>query len=286
MDLQTFDSRRRTVRTRGGELSYVSAGEGRTALFIHGLGTNGYIWQNVLEQLSGERRCIAVDFPGHGRSPARADGEASLPAFAESIEDFCEALGLDEIDLVTNDTGGAVGQIFVSRHPQRIASLVLTNCEAHDNLPNEAFRQTVNLARQGQLAPMASRMLDDLGASRSSGRGIGANFEHPERLSDEEIRAFLEPVAGSAAAIDHFQRLLASLDAADLLAAEPGLRRLTAPTLLVWGTADLHFEVKWAYWLRDAIPGAREVVEIDGGKLFFPFERAAELVPHLRKHWS
>ncbi len=58
------------------------------------------------------------------------------------------------------------------------------------------------------------------------------------------------------------------------------------PTLLVWGTADANFPVKWAYHLRDLIPGAREVIEIDGAKMFFPEERPEDLVPHLRRHWG
>jgi hypothetical protein len=39
-------------------------------------------------------------------------------------------------------------------------------------------------------------------------------------------------------------------------------------------------------WLRDTIPGATEIVEIEGAKLFFPNERAADLVPHLQRHWQ
>ena len=58
------------------------------------------------------------------------------------------------------------------------------------------------------------------------------------------------------------------------------------PTLVVWGTGDVFFDVKFAYWFRDTIPGVTEVVELDGAKLFFPDERAAELVPLLRRHWS
>jgi pimeloyl-ACP methyl ester carboxylesterase len=54
----------------------------------------------------------------------------------------------------------------------------------------------------------------------------------------------------------------------------------------VWGTGDTAFGVKWAYYLRDLIPGAREVVEVDGAKTFFPEERPDDLIPHLRRHWG
>lgn len=55
---------------------------------------------------------------------------------------------------------------------------------------------------------------------------------------------------------------------------------------IVYGTGDIFFRRKWAYWLRDAIPGATGIVEIDGGRLFFPDERATELTAALRRHWD
>jgi pimeloyl-ACP methyl ester carboxylesterase len=79
---------------------------------------------------------------------------------------------------------------------------------------------------------------------------------------------------------------MTSLRARDLLAIEPALARLQVPTLIVWGTGDKFFRLKWAYWLRDTIPGATDVVEIDGARLFFPDERATELTAALRRHWD
>jgi pimeloyl-ACP methyl ester carboxylesterase len=83
-----------------------------------------------------------------------------------------------------------------------------------------------------------------------------------------------------------FERLLVSLDPGDLKAVEPQLRALTVPTLVVWGTGDENFDVSWAYWLRDTIPGVTRVVTLDGARLFFPEERAAELVAPLEQHWA
>ncbi|MGH3205175.1 MAG: alpha/beta fold hydrolase, partial [Streptosporangiaceae bacterium] len=62
--------------------------------------------------------------------------------------------------------------------------------------------------------------------------------------------------------------------------------RLQVPTLIVWGTGDIFFRRKWAYWLRDTIPGATEVVELAGARIFFPDERATELTAALRRHWD
>jgi pimeloyl-ACP methyl ester carboxylesterase len=115
---------------------------------------------------------------------------------------------------------------------------------------------------------------------------FGSGYEHPEALSEELVGAFLQPLFGSAESARQFQRWMASSNPRDLLAAEPALRQLRVPTLVVWGTDDVFFPRHWAYWLKDTIPGVTEVVELEGARLFFPDERADELVFHLRRHWA
>ena len=271
----------RTVPTRSGEMACVDVGEGRVALFVHGIATSGHLWRNVIGELEGERRCIAIDLPLHGATPPRDD--YSLPALAESIEDFCDALGLTGVDLIANDTGGAVAQVFAARHPGRLRTLTLTNCDVHDNLPPEAFKPIVELAERGEMPATAAAIMADLEVGRAA---IAAGYEHPEKLDEETLRAYFTPVAGTPERARSFARFLTSLRAEDLVAAEPALRALTVPTLVAWGTDDTFFELDWAYRLRDTIPGVTRVVEIEGGRLFFPEERAADLVPHLRRHWD
>jgi pimeloyl-ACP methyl ester carboxylesterase len=111
-------------------------------------------------------------------------------------------------------------------------------------------------------------------------------YEDVGKLELEVLASFLEPVLGTPERAKQFERLVLSLAPDDLLAAEDALSRLTTPTLIVWGTGDTFFEPSWAYWLKDLIRGAHKVVEIDGGRLFFPDERAAELIDELRAHWQ
>jgi pimeloyl-ACP methyl ester carboxylesterase len=279
-----LDQQRRTIQTRSGEISAIDVGEGRVALFVHGLGTGALLWRNVIEHLQGERRCLAIDLPLHGRTPARADQDFSLAALAELIEEVCEALGLREVDLVANDTGGAIAQIFAARHSDRLATFTLTDCETHDNVPPAPLKSSVFLARIGVFAPLA-RLL-----ARNSGRArnmvFGSGYEHPERLSLEIVNAFLEPLFGTAHSAHLFQRWIASSNSRDLLAAEPALRQLHVPTLVAWGTNDVFFPLHWAYWLKGTIPGVTEVVELHGARLFFPDERADEFMSHLKRHWA
>ena len=282
--LAHFDRYRDEAATRTGPASYIdTGGDGPTALFVHGVGTSSYLWRHVIAQMAGERRCVAVDLPLHGRTPAAAGQDFSLTSLARFLTDFCDATGLAEIDLVANDTGGAVAQILAAREPGWLRTLTLTNCETHDNVPPRAFLPTVLLARVGLLARMGPRLLRDLPRARR--RVYGSGYQDVSRLPLEVVRAWLEPLLGTPASARQFQRWVASLHARDLLAAEPTLHRLHVPTLIVWGTGDVFFHRKWAYWLRDTIPGAAGVTEIPGAKLFFPDERATELAAALRRHW-
>jgi pimeloyl-ACP methyl ester carboxylesterase len=116
--------------------------------------------------------------------------------------------------------------------------------------------------------------------------GPAIGYQDVTSLPLEVVRAYLEPVAGTKERAREFQRWVASLHNRDLAAVEPALRQLTVPTLMVWGTGDIFFRLRHVEQLRDMIPGATGVVTVDGGRLFFPGERAADLITHLRACWA
>jgi len=284
MQLPELNEHRHTAATRSGEVSYLDIGAGPVALFVHGIASNAYLWRHVIGAVAAQRRCIAVDLPLHGQSPVTAGQDLSLAALAAGLEDFCAALGLTGIDLVANDTGGAIAQIFAARQPGRLATFTLTNCDTQNDMPPDAFKPLIELAAAGQLAPTAVAMLADLDAAAQA--SFASVYEHLDQMDRDVIRSYLEPCFGTLERARQFERLLTSLDAGDLRAVEPQLKELTVPTLMVWGTGDTFFDVSTAYWLRDTIPGATGVVTVDGARLFFPEERPMDLVPHLERHWA
>jgi pimeloyl-ACP methyl ester carboxylesterase len=283
--LDHLDRHRHEIDTRSGPASYLdTGGAGRPVLFVHGLATSGYLWRNVIDRLGGERRCVAVDLPLHGHTPPTAGRDVTLPGLARFVADFCDALDLADIDLVANDTGGAIAQVFATGRPERLHTLTLTNCETPGNFPPKALLPAILLARAGLLAPVLRWRARDLPRARR--RFYGTGYQDLSNLPEDVARLWLDRAWSTAESARRFQHLMASLRARDLRAVEPALARLRIPTLIVWGTDDAFFDRRWAYWLRDTIPGAGEVVEIDGGRLFFPDERADELTAALRRHWQ
>jgi pimeloyl-ACP methyl ester carboxylesterase len=286
MDYAEYQAARRTITTPHGDFAYVDVGEGPTVLFVHGLFVSGYMWHQVIADLRDERRCVAYNLPHHGGSQVPDDHDLSIQANAEMLEAFCEALGLDQFDLVGNDTGGAFCQALTVRRPDLVRSLTLTNCEARDVLPSQddLAQAVTNLAEQGQLAPALKAGYDDRDAARQG--PFAATYQWPERFSDDDVRGIMEPHQASLDAARKVERFILSLEAPQLEALEPQLRELQVPSLCVWGTGDSVFHIELAHWLRDTIPGCLEIVEVEGGKLFWPFERGPELTEALRRHWA
>jgi pimeloyl-ACP methyl ester carboxylesterase len=283
--MERLDKYRDQVQTKSGPASYIdTGGPGRVALFVHGLGTSSYLWRHVIDQVDGQRRCVAVDLPLHGQTPAAADQDFTLPGFARFLAEFCEGLELTDIDLVANDTGGAISQVFATGHPELLHTLTLTNCEAHNNLPPKVLLPAVWLAHMRLAARISPRLLRDVRRGRKRFYGLG--YQDIENLPEDLARFWLESQFATPELARQNQRIMTSLHARDLLAIEPALARLQVPTLIVWGTGDKFFRLKWAYWLRDTIPGATEVVELSGARIFFPDERATELTAALRRHWD
>jgi pimeloyl-ACP methyl ester carboxylesterase len=280
-----FAAQRRFVTTPSGRIGYVEHGAGPVALFVHGVLVNGHLWRHQLAELSALRRCIAVDLLAHGATEIRPNQDVSSTANAVMLRQFLDALEVETVDLVGNDSGGGIAQIFAATDPDRVRTLTLTDCDTHDNWPPEAFKPFLALSAGGGLGVALDRMLSDKAFYRSP-EALGPAYEHPEEVCDETIECYLRPHVSSAQRTRDLERFLLAFDCSHTVAIEAGLRKLEAPTLIVWGTDDIYFDVKWSHWLAATIPGTRRRAELDGARLFFPEERWEAFNGALREHWT
>lgn len=261
-------------------ISYTDVGQGPVTLFVHGVFTNGELWRNCVRLMSDHRRCISVDLPGHGHTPPQ--GEPSVWGLADAVGKVIDALGLSEIHLVGNDTGGAVSQVVLTRNPKKFATFALTNCDTEGNFPPRAFRPAVWAAKSGLL--YLSRPLVSM--PKVAKQIYRTGYQNVSAVPDNIIVDYLAPILGTTAGARFMSALLSSMTPEQLAPIRPLLGDCAVPTAIVWGTGDIFFHRHWADWLVDLIPGANEVVEIPGGRLFFPDERASELVDALQAHWE
>ena len=276
-------SANKMVQTPSGAIAYAEKGQGPVALFVHGVLLNNHLWRHQLDGLSDIRRCIAPDLLAHGGTEVAPGGDVSVTANARMLLEFLDALDIDQVDLVGNDSGGGIAQIFAANYPERVRSFTLTDCDAHDNWPPEAFKPFLAMAAAGGLRDTLNAMLNDKSIYRSPG-ALGPAYEDANTVSDADIETYLRPLLDDRKLKD-FERFLAAFDNKHTLAIEGGLKKLQAPTLIVWGTDDVYFPVEWARWLAKTIPGTKRTVELTGARIFFPEERANAFNRELRAHW-
>lgn len=173
-----FHGLRRYAKTTFGKIAYVERGSGSAALFLHGFPLNGFQWRDALQRLSPYRRCIAPDFLGMGFTQVAKEQGVGPDDQVAMLIAFLDQLNIDHVDVVANDSGGAVAQLLLVRHPRRVRTLLLTNCDTEIESPPPAMLPVIELAKQGTFVdqwlapwhadPRKARSPEGIGGIRST----------------------------------------------------------------------------------------------------------------------
>src|SRR5262245_5371748 len=183
MEARRSSEREGSVQTPSGRISYVEQGTGPVALFVHGVLLNKHLWRHQLANLSDIRRCIAPDLLAHGDTEMSPAQNVSVTANANMLRELLDAQLIDQVDLVGNDSGGGIAQIFAASFPDRVRTLTLTNCDASDNWPPEPFKPFLAMAASGGLPEALQGMLSNKEIYRSA-NALGPAYEHPDQVTD------------------------------------------------------------------------------------------------------
>jgi haloalkane dehalogenase len=272
IDAASYLRSRRFASLPMSRVAYVERGRGPAALFLHGFSLNGFQWRGAIERLHKHRRCIAPDLMGMGHTETEEGQAISPEAQARMLASLLDFLHVEAVDLVANDSGGLVAQLFLARYPQRVRTLLLTNCDVDENNPPANFLPAVALAKKGLFAErFLVPQLQDKQLARSV-KGVGLAYTYPERLSDETIEIYFRPLVTSPLRKAQVDQYTVSLGTNVLIAIREDLRRWRGKARMVWAMKDAFFEVKWAEWLNHTLPGSRGVRRVEEANLFFPEE--------------
>jgi pimeloyl-ACP methyl ester carboxylesterase len=272
----TTDASTLTVDLPQGTIRYRESGSGEPILFVHGYLVDGRLWDGTAAALRKDFRCIQPDWPmGAHRVAMNPGADLSPPGMADLIGDFLESLDLDGVTIVGNDSGGAISQVLATRRPERIARLVLTNCDTHDNFPPGPFKAMPPLAKlPGAMTAMALPFR--VGALR---RGAFALFAK-RPIDPEVIDSWMEPSATDPGVKRDTRDFTVGLNKRYTIEAAEKLASFDRPTLLAWAPEDRFFKLSYAERLAQTIPNAR-LETISDSKTFVPHdqpERLAELI--------
>jgi len=282
-----FHTARQFVRTSQGRIAYLDRGRGPTAIFLHGFPLNSFQWRGIIPQLVLARRCIAPDFLALGFTEVN-DGQSVAPhdQFAMLVE-FLDKLSISKVDIVANDSGGVVAQLFVARDPERVRTLLLTNCDTEPDSPPAAVLPAIDLAREGKFADewLVPWLADKPLARSQNGLG-GQCYANPAHPTDEAIEIYLEPLVGSPRRKTLTNGYAVALAPNSLAGIEPALKQCHVPTRIVWGMADKIFSQTSPDYLNRTLSRSRGVRRLEGAKLFFPEEMPEVIVEEATRLWG
>ena len=295
LDAKAFAASRRYVATSFGDIAWVERGGdtgiGRdaqpVALFLHGFPLNGFQWRDAIALLSPYRRCIAPDFMALGHTRPRPGQALDPDAQAAMLVAFLDALGIGAVDIVASDSGGAIAQLLMVRHPHRVRSLLLANCDTEHECPPAAMLPVIELSRQGRYADAwLGEWLRDKALARSA-EGIGGMcYADPSNPDDEAITAYFAPVLASEERKALLHAYAIALERNALAGIGQALRASRVPVRTVWGMADGIFSPQGADYLERVPGNSRGVRRLPDAKLFWPEERPGTIAEEALALWN
>ncbi|MCP3102443.1 alpha/beta hydrolase [Myxococcus sp. K15C18031901] len=282
-DAAAFRASRRFAATPFGRVAYVDRGAGDVALFLHGAPLNGFQWRGAIDRLSSRRRCIAPDFMGLGYSEVPEHQSLAASAQVGMLAALLDSLGVSQVDVVASDSGGAVAQLFLVRYPERVRTLLLTNCDTEPNSPPPKVQPAIDLARAGALADATAQWLVDKALARST---FGAAvFKDPSRFEDETIEYYAAPLVSTPLRRAQYHAFHLALAPNPLAGIEAHLLRSEVPVRIVWGESDDIFSPEDAHYLDRTFPRSRGIRFVPGAKLFFQEEFPDVIAEEAERLW-
>ncbi|MGH7598063.1 MAG: alpha/beta fold hydrolase [bacterium] len=287
MDAAAFHAARRFAETPFGRIAYVERGSGDAALFLHGFPLNSFQWRGGLDRLSTHRRCVAPDFMAMGYTQV-AEGQSVAPdAQVAMLVALLNTLSISAVDLIANDSGGAVAQLFVTQHRERVRTLLLTNCDAENDSPPPALLPVIEMSKAGTFVDqwLAPWFADKVLARSAEGIG-GMCYADPAHPTDEAIACYFAPLVSSPQRKALVHAFAIALERNPLEGIAPALKRCNVPTRIVWGTGDTIFSPASPDYLDRAFGNSRGVRRLAEKKLFWPEELPDVIAEEARRLWG
>jgi pimeloyl-ACP methyl ester carboxylesterase len=216
-------------------------------IFLHGFGASLHTWEPWATELQTRLRVVRFDLPGSGLSSPDPSGDYSDARSLQVITALMDKVGITEASLVGNSIGGRIAWTFAAIHPERVNKLVLVSPDGFASPGFEYGKRpdvpaTVKLMRYTLPRPLLRMSLKPA-------------YADPSLLTDQLVSQYhdLMLAPGSRDA------MISRMEQTVLVDPVPLLKRITAPTLLVWGEQDAMIPLTNSAEYLKAIPSSRLV---------------------------
>ena len=253
--------KRASVDIEGKVFSFLEEGEGEPVLYVHGFPTAAHLWRDVISEVSKGFRCLACDLPGFGHSEL-LDGSHTWEALVDWLDEFVGAVGTGPVHLGVHDWGGLIGLAWAAKHPEKVASLLISDTSF-------SSRDSWHAAAQQWRTPGVG---EDLIVGMRK-EGFANLMSVVTTMSPETISEYwkgLDTRERRQAKLEMYR----SLDFTMLAPLEPHLPKV-APgrVMIIWGENDVFVPPKTAFRLGDVlgaepviVPGASHFLQEDAGR--------------------
>jgi pimeloyl-ACP methyl ester carboxylesterase len=247
---------------------HMHGGRGTPVLFIHGLGSSGYMeWRFNLESAAGRHRVYAPDLPGFGRSE-KPRARYSVPYFTRFIERYMDDRGLRSAAVVGASLGGRIALELALKHPKRVRKLVLVNTLGLGRPNMQLSYGLMTLPRVGEavmkFAGDALRWAPKPMIRRVAARYAGASGNLKRHMDDDYFANLRELYAAEGYPGAYLTTIRSLITPKAVMAADHDLSNrlgeIKMPVQLIWGANDPLFPVVHAARAHSLIPGSRLAV--------------------------
>ena len=259
-----------------------TGGHGPVLVLLHGLMMDASLWDGPIADLAADHRCIVPTLPlGAHRHAMRPDADLSLPGIARLVAELAGRLGVQDVTLVGNDTGGALVQLLMRDDMVGVGRVILASCDAFDNFPPGLTGRALMLA--GKLPPTMFGLFMQQMRLRMI-RRLPVAFGWLTMRGDAATARWLKPVLTQPEIRRDAVRMLraAGADTRVLLGAAETFPGFNRPALMVWAAGDRVMPPEHGRRLAELLPQGR-LVEVDDSYTLIPLDQPARLAQIIRE---
>ena len=276
------------LKLGGLTLHHTYGGMGRPIVFVHGLGSSGYIeWRFNLEHFARGNRVFAPDLPGYGRSDKPHAARYGIPYFARTIDRYMESRRLRQATVVGTSMGGRIALELALRYPERVGKLVIVNSLGLGRPKIQPYYPIMLVPRVGETLLRGMKHGLHWAPSpvirRFAARFIGARGDLEKTMSDEYLDDLREMYAAEGYQGAYLATVRSIASPSSFLGALDVTRRLDrikTPVLIVWGANDPLFPLEQAKRAHKLLPNSTLAI-IDGAGHTPQAEKPEEFNQHL-----
>lgn len=264
------------TETSDARVAWRRFGQGPALLLIHGFPFHGFAWRHLLPALSRHYTCYVPDLAGLGETVWREGTDFHFKGHARRLKQLIDSLGLEQYDVLAQDTGATVARTLTSIDSGRVRRLAMINTEMPGHRPPwiREFQASTKLLGTGG---WSFRQLLKLRALRRSTLLFGDCFCDLDLLDGEFHDQFVQPLIQSPRRTQGALHYLMGIDWQFVDAMAQLHTEIRQPVLMIWGSDDPIFPIARARQMATQFPDCRGLIELGGCKVL-PHEEKPQAV--------